>query len=87
MISLDWYHESLYSRSPSVNPENTAEIDLSRLRSGSFHSSGSSLTDEESNSIHATQQGNLRDDLAAGKFKPEKIHQLCDTAVPVGRSF
>ena len=55
MISLDWYHENFYSRSPSVNPENTTEIDLSRRRSGSFHSIGSSLTDEESNSIHATQ--------------------------------
>ena len=55
MISLDWYHENFYSRSPSVNPENTTEFDLSRRRSGSFHSIGSSLTDEESNSIHATQ--------------------------------
>ncbi len=46
MIFLDWYHKDFYSRSPSVDPENTTETDLSRLRSGSFHSIGSSLTDE-----------------------------------------
>jgi|GEM_PF-372653 len=34
----DWYDKDFYSRSPSVDPENTAETDLRCLRSGSFHS-------------------------------------------------
>jgi formylglycine-generating enzyme required for sulfatase activity len=42
----DWYDKDDYSMSPSVDPENTTETDLRRLCSGSFHSIGSSLTDE-----------------------------------------
>jgi formylglycine-generating enzyme required for sulfatase activity len=34
----DWYDKDYYSRSPSVDPENTTETDLRCLRSGSFHS-------------------------------------------------
>ncbi|HJN89898.1 MAG TPA: formylglycine-generating enzyme family protein, partial [Verrucomicrobiota bacterium] len=34
----DWYDKDFYSRSPSVDPENTTETDLRCLRSGSFHS-------------------------------------------------
>jgi formylglycine-generating enzyme required for sulfatase activity len=34
----DWYDKDFYSRSPSVDPENTKETELRSLRSGSFHS-------------------------------------------------
>ena len=34
----DWYDKDFYSKSPNVDPENTAETDLRSLRSGSFHS-------------------------------------------------
>jgi len=34
----DWYDKDFYSRSPSVDPENTTESELRALRSGSFHS-------------------------------------------------
>jgi formylglycine-generating enzyme required for sulfatase activity len=34
----DWYDKDFYSRSPSVDPENTTQTDLRCLRSGSFHS-------------------------------------------------
>ena len=34
----DWYDKDFYSRSPSVDPENTTETDKRSLRSGSFHS-------------------------------------------------
>jgi len=34
----DWYDKDFYSRSPSVDPENTKETELRCLRSGSFHS-------------------------------------------------
>ena len=34
----DWYDKDYYSRSPSVDPENTTETDKRSLRSGSFHS-------------------------------------------------
>jgi formylglycine-generating enzyme len=34
----DWYDKDYYSRSPSVDPENTTKTDRSSLRSGSFHS-------------------------------------------------
>ena len=34
----DWYDKDFYRRSPSVDPESTAETDLRCLGSGSFHS-------------------------------------------------
>ena len=34
----DWYDKDFYSRSSSVDPENTTETDKRSLRSGSFHS-------------------------------------------------
>jgi formylglycine-generating enzyme required for sulfatase activity len=34
----DWYDKDFYSRSPTVDPENTTKTELRCLRSGSFHS-------------------------------------------------
>ena len=34
----DWYDKDFYSRSPSVDPENTTKTDKPSLRSGAFHS-------------------------------------------------
>ena len=34
----DWYDKDYYSRSPSVDPENTTKTDKPTLRSGAFHS-------------------------------------------------